>query len=309
VAEPGRLRGRIALEIACDGTITGQARGQTEAQPRFTATYFGSGGQRVTRASLDVVAELALAGRLAAGSGVAQPARVDGMLDGATMEPPRDDDTFPVVTLFQRAYATQAPSRWDLLAGDPDHLQGTWDGTADLAVPALPDQPALQVRSAGRWLVSRVAVELCAWQGVATVHGAFGNEQRHDETLELVFWPSGDGRVHGEAHGVATVSGGSPGGCEYSGGGAFVARVGGEQVAGRFRLWLEDDDQPQLLVTVTCPSGRYIAPHAALSTAFASIEIAEASGAEARLDNPRPGTATRGTLTLNVRPAAGASPP
>src|SRR5262249_24270511 len=151
------------------------------AQPRFTATYFGSGGQRVTRASIDIVAELALGGRLAAGNGVAQPARVDAVLDGATMEPPRDDDTFPVVTLFQRADAAQTASRRDLLAGDPDHLQGTWDGTADLTIPALSDQPALQVRSSGRWLASRVAVELCAWQGAATVHGAFGNEQRHDE--------------------------------------------------------------------------------------------------------------------------------
>src|SRR5439155_23387671 len=188
---------------------------QTETQPRFTATYFGPGGQRVTRASLDVVAEVPLGGRLGAGSAVGQRAQVDGMLDGAAMEPPRDDDTFPAVTLFQRAYTAQASSRWDLLGGDPDHLQGTWEGAADLAIPPLSDQPALQLRSAGRWLVSRVAVELCAWQGVATVRGAFGNEQRHEETVEVVFWPTGDGRVHGEANGLATVSGGSPGGCKY----------------------------------------------------------------------------------------------
>src|SRR5204863_2862733 len=102
------------------------------AQPRFTATYFSPTGQRVIRAALDVVAEMPLDGRLAAGSALGQPARVESVLDGATMEPPRDDDTFPVVTLFQRAYTTQAASRWDLLAGDPDQLQGTWEGTADV---------------------------------------------------------------------------------------------------------------------------------------------------------------------------------
>src|SRR5438094_8685679 len=77
VAEPGRLRGRMTVDVGCDGTLTGRARGQTEAQPRFTATYFSPAGQRVTRAALDVVAEMALDGRLAAGSALGQPARVD----------------------------------------------------------------------------------------------------------------------------------------------------------------------------------------------------------------------------------------
>jgi hypothetical protein len=79
----------------------------------------------------------------------------------------------------------------------------------------------------------------------------------------------------------------------------FAVRVGGEYRAGRFRVQLSDDEQPQLLVTMTCPSGQYVAPQAALATAFGTVELAETPGARAQ--GTAGGTAS-GVLEVGIEP-------
>ena len=101
-------------------------------------------------------------------------------------------------------------------------------------------------------------------------------------------------------------SGGIAGGCEYSGGGVFAVRVVGDYQPGRFRVQFADDDQPQLLVTTTCPSGRYVAPQAVLATGLGAVEVEERPGATGR------GTAdgaARGVLEISIALQGEAAPP
>ena len=104
----------------------------------------------------------------------------------------------------------------------------------------------------------------------------------------------------------ATVSGGIAGGCEYSGGGVFAVRVVGDYQPGRFRVQFSDDDQPQLLVTTTCPSGRYVAPQGLLATGFSAVEVEERAGAAGRAAADG---ATRGALEMSIAPQGEVAPP
>jgi hypothetical protein len=230
-------------------------------------------------------------------------------LAGVLSSPPNEADEPSPPVPVQRWYASDSRGEWALLGAAPGHLNGTWQGLASLRVAPGPYEPSWQVEGRGGWRAQRVAVALCPWRGTARAAGAFTNEQRHAETVEFELWPTGDSGVVGEGAGRAEVSGGVPGGCEYSGGGAFAVRVVGELRDGRFRLRLEDDEHPQLLVTTTCATHRHVAPHAALTTVFDWFELPEAAGAQARLDAPRAAVPVQGVLEVTIQPASGAAPP
>jgi hypothetical protein len=305
----GALQGTLSLDVGCDGSLSGHARGQTAAAPTFRAIIPGPDGARVLAASLDLVADGELAGSLSARRAASRRGMVEaalvGELGGLGDEGEEPAPPQPV----QRWYVGETASDWELASAVPGAIAGTWRGAANLAIAGGPYDPAAGIESQGTWQARRVAVALCPWRGTARASGAFINEQRHEETVQLELWPTGDGRVVGEGIGRAEVFGGTPGGCEYSGGGPFSVRVVGEHRDGRFRLRLEDDEHPQLVVTTTCGSMRHAAPHAALATHFEWLELLEAPGAAARLESPRGGGPLRGTLEVVIQPASGAAPP
>jgi hypothetical protein len=314
--QPGQMRGELVLELECDGSLSGRARGQTERPLPFTAAVQDGGRIADVLGALDLVAEVDLGGGLVGRRADVRHSQLDAAMEGRATErpepapsPPEEEPTPSAPVPFQRWFVAEPASRWDFSTAQPGALAGSWQGSLDLRVSAAGFQPGLAVRSHGRWAVARVAERLCPWQGTVAVEGAFLNEQRHRETLQLMVWPTPDGRLTGTAAGQAEVSGGPPSGCHYSGGGAFTLRVVGERSQGRFRLRLEDDEQPQLLVVATCPSGRYVAPHRPLAALFPPLEVAETPGAQAAAEaTPAPGGG-RGSLQLTIQPVAGAAPP
>ncbi|HWP28410.1 MAG TPA: hypothetical protein VFB73_02555 [Chloroflexota bacterium] len=310
-SQAGQLRGMLTLDLDCDGRLRGEARAQTSDDPRFAAIFSGSDSTMGMQAALDLVAQATLSGSLAAREAASEAALVEATLEGTlvSLEPVAEEAPPPEPAFFQRWYAASPASHWEIRAGAPGQLRGTWTGAADLAIPAGAQQPGLVLRTRGEWTATRTAVALCPWRGTATATGTFAGVQQYHETVEFRFWPTGDGHLTGSGTGVATVTGGPAGGCQYTGGGPFAVRVVGEQAGGRFRFRLEDGEQSQLVVTTTCPHGRFSAPQPALSTAFGPIEVPEVAGAQARLEAPqRPGP-LQGTLEVTVEPAAGAAPP
>ena len=71
--------------------------------------------------------------------------------------------------------------------------------------------------------------------------------------------------------------------------------ISGEALDGRFRLRLEDFEQPQLLVATTCANGRFVAPQAPLTPRFGPIELPEQVGAQTQLTLPPTAPDIRGT--------------
>jgi hypothetical protein len=304
----GELRGTLALDVGCDGTVAGDVRGQTSSPAAFAALVDGAEGPRVLSASLDVVAEGALSGALNARGATGAANRAEASLDGVLRDLPSELETSAVPVGVQRFYSGAGAMRLALLEGAPGRLAGSAQASLDLISPSGSGEPALALSLDGRWVTTRVAVALCPWQATVVASGAFGNEELHDERLELTFRATPDGRVEGEGRGQALIRGGPPGGCEYSGGGPFAVQVVGEARDGRFRLRLEDDEQPQLLVVTTCADGRFVGPQAALSTAFGWIELPAAVGAQAHLGLPTVPDA-QGVLDVTIRPAVGDAAP
>jgi hypothetical protein len=302
---PGHLRGPVDLEVGCDGGMRLSAESQTDVAPTFTALASTPEGLRLVDARLDQVARLTLAARLTARTEVAGDSRVEVVVEQVVTTP--QSGVSPAQTLVGRRWHEGAGSpRWQFSAGEPGRLRGTWEGGTDLAIAGVAPEPAFRVGARGSWSVERQTVEWCWWNGRASAHGALIDGQAHEETLEFTFRPTGDGHVVGEGSGRATVSGGVAGGCEYSGGGVFAVRVVGDYQPGRFRVQFSDDDQPQLLVTTTCPSGRDVAPQGLLATGFSAVEVEERAAATGRAAADG---ATRGALEMSIAPQGEVAPP
>ncbi len=304
-SRPASVRGIVDLEVACDGTVRLEARGHTDSTPTYAALVSTALGLRLVDGRLDLAARATLAGRLSARRAEDGSGYVEAALEEAVSAPATAAGTGGV-SLGRRWHAADSRPRWQLLAGEPGRLQGTWDSAADLAIPGAAGEPALRLGARGSWSATRHSTESCPWRGQATARGAVVEGQMHEESVEFVFRLTADGRLEGEGSGRARVYGGVPGGCEFSGGGMFSVRVGGEYRAGRFRVQLTDDEQPQLLVTTTCPSGQYVAPQTALATAFGTVELAEAPGA--RGQSTAGGTAS-GVLEVGIEPLGELAPP
>lgn len=306
---PGALRGTLTLDVGCDGGLSGHARGQTTAGPSFRAILAGPDGVRMLGAAVDLVVDGELAGSLGGRRVGSQLGAVEAALVGELTALGSESEEPVPPQPVQRWYAGAAVGEWELASAEPGALSGTWRGAANLDIAGAPYEPPARVESQGGWHARRVAVALCPWRGTGRARGAFANQQRHEETIQLELWPTGDGRIIGEGSGLAQVSGGAAGGCEYSGGGGFTVRVVGDHRDGRFRLRLEDDEHPQLLVTTTCAGSQHVAPHAALATHFDWLELAVAPGATARIEAPRGPVAVQGSLEVVIQPASGAAPP
>jgi hypothetical protein len=306
---PGVLRGAMTLDIGCDGAISGEARAQTQSPPWYQAWVDGPEGARSLEAILDLVGQASLAGTLGGRVAASQTSALDVALTGSLTASPTEEEPAPPPAPLQAWYASNPSGRWTILAGEPGYLSGAWDGAVALSLPADAYQPGLQIEAQGAWRARRVAVALCPWRGIARATGTLGNEQRHDEIAEFTFRPTGDGRLVGEGTAQAQVTGGTAGGCTYSGGGPFAVRVSGEQRDGRFRLRLDDDEHPQLLVTTVCGGNTHVGPQPALVTAFDWLEVSERAGTGAALDATRAASPLRGTLEVTLEPASGASPP
>lgn len=304
----GELRGTLALDVGCDGAIAGEIQGQTRSPAAVAAIASGAEGPRVLSATLDVVAEGSFSGALTGRGAGGAVSRAEAALDGALRDLPSELETTAVPAGVQRWYTGAGTMRLALLEGEPGRLAGSAEASLELVGPLGVEEPALTLSGEGRWVAARVAVALCPWQATVLVSGAFGNEQLHDERLEIAFRATPDGRIEGEGRGQAIIHGGPPGGCEYSGGGPFAVQVVGEARDGRFRLRLEDYEQPQLLLVTTCADGRFVGPQAPLSTAFGWIELPATVGAQARLALPTVPDA-QGVLDVTVRPAVGGTPP
>jgi hypothetical protein len=302
---PGHLRGTVDVEVGCDGGVRLGADGQTDVAPTFSALASTREGLRLVDARLDQVARAALVGRLAARVAEAGQGQVEVALE-QVVTTPATGATAGAVVAERRWYDGVGSPRWQLLAGEPGRLRGTWEGGADLTLPGESPQPTVRLGARGSWTADRHAVEWCAWRGSASARGTLVEGQTHEETVDFTFRPTGDGQVVGEGSGRATVSGGVAGGCEYSGGGVFAVRVVGSYQPGRFRVQFADDDQPQLLVTTTCPSGRYVAPQGLLATSFSALEVDERPGATGRAATEG---AARGVLELSIGPLGEAAPP
>jgi hypothetical protein len=307
--QPGDLRGRLAVDVACDGTVSGQAQAQTQTPIALAAIVDGPEGPRVLSASLDVVAATSFTGTLARRAADGPSSTVDAALAGVVRDLPTDVESAAVPTRLERYYTGGGSLAWGLLEGIPGRLAGAVTTTLDLTSPTSADEPPLTVKGTGRWVVARVAAALCPWQATVSVSGAVANEQLHDERSELTFSATPDGRLEGAGRGQATIRGGPAGGCTYSGGGPFAVLVAGEAADGRFRLRLEDFEQAQLLVTTTCPTGRYVAPLAPLTPHFGPIELPEQVGAQVQLTLPSTVPDARGTLDVTISPVVGAAPP
>jgi hypothetical protein len=260
-------------------------------------------------ATLDVVSEGGFDGSLGGRRGEGHGGRVDAALDGALRDLPSDLETAAASTDIQRNYSGPADDQWTLQGGEPGRLAGAVEGAGELSVPTGAFEPRFLLRSRGQWSATRVAQTLCPWRGSVVVSGAFGNQETHEEQLELTFRPTGDGQLEGDGVGEATIRGGPPGGCDYSGGGPFAVQVLGEERAGLFRLRLEDYEQPQLVITTTCAGGRFTAPQPTLSTLFGTIELPQAVGARAHVTLPDSLPDARGTLDVSISPLMGADPP
>ncbi|MBX5492082.1 MAG: hypothetical protein IRZ14_13095 [Chloroflexi bacterium] len=310
---PARLQGRLVVDVACDGTLTGQAQGQTDPGPALSVQWANAETHYTAEAVVDLVGTLTWQGALADRAWTAS-GRVDGALDGTllarTQEGEGGEASASPVGL-QQWYAAEVAPRWTLARGAPGDLAGTWAAALDLPFTVGPDAPPLAVRSAGAWRVQRVAVALCPWRGTLAVRGSLPPVARQEETLELTFWPTGDGGVVGEGRGLATVSGGVPGGCQYTGGGPLAVRVVGEERAGNFTLRFQDDDHPQLLLAASCPSGHSTLPHPALSPRLGPLTLPAESGAtlNARLPIETGEPAGEASVELHIAPATGATPP
>jgi hypothetical protein len=305
----GELRGTVALDVACDGAVSGQAQGQSQTPTAFAAIADGPGGPRVLSATLDLGAEGGFTGSLAGHAADGAASRVQAALAGALRDLPSDLETAAAPLAVERYYTGAGTIGWDLQEGTPARLAGSLAANFALAAPDGAGEAPPALRAAGRWVAARTAVALCPWQATVAVSGAVANEQLHDERLQLTFAATPDGRIEGTGRGQATIRGGPPGGCTYSGGGPIAALVGGEARDGRFRLRLEDFDQPQLLVTTTCATGRFVGPQAPLSTRFGTIELPELVGAQAHLTLPPTVPDAWGTLDVTIAPVVGGTPP
>jgi hypothetical protein len=304
-ARAGHLRGAVDLDVGCDGGLRLSAEGQTDVAPTFTALASTGEGLRLVEARLDQVARLALTGRLVARGAAAGESQVEAVVDQVVTKPATSAS--PGQTLVERrSQDGVAGSLWQFSAGEPGRLRGTWYGTIDQTIAGGAAEPAIRIGARGSWTAERQTVEWCSWTGRASARGTLTDGQAHEETLDFTFRPTGDGHVVGEGSGRATVSGGVAGGCEYSGGGVFAVRVVGDYHAGRFRVQFADDDQPQLLVTTTCPSGRYVAPQGLLTTGFSAVEVEERAGATGRVAADG---AARGALELSIAPQGEIAPP
>jgi hypothetical protein len=304
----GQMAGAVTLDVGCDGTVAGQAHAQTRAPAAFAATVDGEEGPRVLSATLDLVVDGALEGGLASRA-VAGPTGAEAALGGTLRDVPGDLESAAEALGAQRWFAGSGSSRWALAEGQPGRLAGSADGSVDLLIPDGSREGRMGLRVTGRWVAARTAIALCPWRAAVIVRGAFGNEQLHDEQVEVIFRPTGDGRLEGEGRGQATIRGGRPGGCEYSGGGPFAVHVVGEARDGVFRLRLEDYEQSQLLLTTTCASGRFVGPQVALSTLFGVVELPEALGGRAHVDLPPTVADARGALDVTIDPVAGGAVP
>ncbi len=304
-AKPGHLRGPLEIVVGCDGAVRIDAQAQSDSASTYTALVSAAGSLRLVDGRLNLIARATLAGRLTTHAADEGSGHVDLAADEAVTVPATGASPGGV-SVAQRWQAADSALRWQLLAGEPGRLQGTWDNAGDVALPAGPGQPALRLSARGSWTAARDVAERCPWRGHATARGAVVEGQMHEETLEFVFRTTADGHLEGEGTGHASVYGGTPGGCQYTGGGAFAVRVGGEYRGGQFRVQLTDDDQPQLLVTTTCPSGQYVAPQGLLATAFGTVELAEAPGAhgEATVSGD-----SSGVLDVGIEPVGELAPP
>jgi hypothetical protein len=304
----GQAAGSVVVDVACDGVVTGQAHGQTRTSAAFASVTAGDQVPRVLSATLDVVLDGALQGGLASRA-AGGPAAGEASLEGSLRDVPGDLESVAAPVGVQRWYTGAGVSRWALAEGQPGRIAGSLEMTLQLAAPEGMSAQRVGVGVAGRWVAARTALALCPWRAAVVVRGAFANEQLHDEQVEVVFWPTADGRLEGDGRGQALIRGGPPGGCEYSGGGPFAVHVVGEARDGRFRLRLEDYEQAQLLVTTTCPSGRFVGPQAALSALFGFVELPEVVGARAHVDLPATVADVRGTLDVTIEPVAGGGVP
>ncbi|HLH27067.1 MAG TPA: hypothetical protein VK066_31495 [Chloroflexota bacterium] len=307
--QAGELRGTVALDVACDGSVSGQAAGQSATAPAFAALATGDQGPRVLSARLDVVIESPFAGTLASRAAEGTASKVDLAVDGALRDLPVEVESVAAPVPFQRWYSGAGAVRLALQEGAPGRLAGDLDGRLDLGAGSGQYDPSLRPRLRGRWVAGRAAVALCPWRGDVVVSGAFGDEQLQSERLELTFQPTGDGQLEGEGRGEAAISGGTPGGCEYAGGGSFAVLVSGEAQQGRFRLRLDDGGQPQLLLTTSCPGGRYVSAQTLLTPLFGALELPESPGASAHLDLPPTQPDIGGSLDISIAPVDGAAPP
>jgi hypothetical protein len=301
MGQPARWRGQVDLEVDCSGAVRVEVQGHTEAPVVYSALLSTAEGLRLAEGKADLVARATLDGRIATRQADGRPAVVDMAVDSTLTAP--TGQSAPA----QRFYATDISPRWQLDGGEPGRLQGAWSGLSDLTIPAEGEQPALRVGARGSWQATRHRVEDCPWRGRASARGALVEGQMHEEAGEFTFRPGANGQFEGEGTGRARVYGGTPGGCEYSGGGGIAFRVAGRLEGGRFQLHLTDDDQPQLLVATDCPSGRYVAPQGALTTAFGVVNLAEAPSASGSATIG--GLAGEGVLDVTVEPEGELAPP
>ncbi|HZS00983.1 MAG TPA: hypothetical protein VFE37_19850 [Chloroflexota bacterium] len=305
----GALQGTITLDVGCDGSVSGQAHGQTSQPAALAALADGPAGPRVLTAALDLVADGAVSGTLSSRSAAGDLTSLQAALAGALRDLPAELETVAAPESVERAYLGAGTLRLEIQDGAPGRLAGRAAASLRLSTPTVGDQPPAGVTLSGPWVASRTAVALCPWQGSVTVSGAIAIQQLHDERLDVTFHVTPDGRIEGDGRGVAALRGGPPGGCVYSGGGPFAVLVDGEAHDGRFYLHLEDFDQPQLVLTTSCATGRFDAPQTPLSTRFGRIELPEEVGAHAQLTLPPTLPDTRGMLDITITPIDGAAPP
>jgi hypothetical protein len=303
----GALGGHLTLAVGCDGTLTGEVRGETRRPLHLSAVVERDGAPRFLDGTLALGVHAVLHGTLTERRGLVDSGLVEAALAGATRDLPHDLETAETPQPLQAWFADDASGTWTIAQGAPGELAGEWTGARSLALVLGPEGPTLGVQPGGRWRATRTAVALCPWRGMARAVGSLGEAQRQEELLEFRFWPTGDGAVVGEGMGEARLSGGPPGRCGYSGGGPFAVRVTGQERAGRFRLRFEDDDHPQVWLVTTCPTSRHVTVQPALTARFGPVELPAVAGATAEATPLAP--PAHGTLEVTIAPESGAAPP